>query len=567
MRRLDWMILWVSILVVLLAGLPFRRYIKSVKDYLLAGRTQPWYLLAPSCQAVQCDVGDFFGAAAFIYQHGLFGLTYWIVALPFGWLLGANITVPYLYRSGVWTPAEWLEVRFNAPARFWGALLVVLQRVFVMGNMILGTALLFKVLVGSPMLWGAGIAIFLGSLYVLFGGVAATVTVGTAQLILMSVGAWAMLIIGWSKTGGLAAVAAQFPQYLHVATQPSFPQLLPGLALLGSLFSVGGYPIYQAEQTSRPLSARTEHDARLGFLLAGPVCYIHQGAILITGLFGLLLYGAANSTLTPRDILYPLMMVKFLPSGLLGIVAASVMAATISTVAANAQSCAGMVTRDIYGRLLYKRGSDHHYMRVSQVLTALWFLIGAALVPLIAKGGMANTYVKVTGAYVTPLMPTMLLSVLYRRASRWAGFGAMILGGTFGTFVTVIPVIKLGVWGHFLVFPLVNFVFSALAFLLISELENALRGVRPRAEWEGLVMGTFPENLRQYRNIEEVIRTRAYIEADSQAVMDSALAEGAVVLKAGKPIYGSSGIPWYKQVWFWTVVLGVVEVLTVIILW
>jgi len=179
MKRLDWIILWTSIAVVLLAGLPFRRYIRSVKDYLLAGRTQPWYLLAPSCQAVQCDVGDFFGAASFIYQHGLFGLTYWIVAQPFGWLLGANITIPYLYRSGVWTPAEWLEIRFNAPARLWGALLIVLQRIFVMGNMILGTALLFKVLVGSPMIWGVGVAIFLGSLYVLFGGVAATVTVGT----------------------------------------------------------------------------------------------------------------------------------------------------------------------------------------------------------------------------------------------------------------------------------------------------------------------------------------------------------------------------------------------------
>ena len=42
MKMIDWIILWASILGVLAAGLPFRKYIKSVKDYLLAGRTQPW---------------------------------------------------------------------------------------------------------------------------------------------------------------------------------------------------------------------------------------------------------------------------------------------------------------------------------------------------------------------------------------------------------------------------------------------------------------------------------------------------------------------------------------------
>ena len=87
MKTIDWIILWASIVGVLLAGFPFRKYIKSVKDYLLAGRTQPWYLIAPSCQAVQSDVGDYFGAAAFCYQHGLLGFAWYAICCPLTWLL------------------------------------------------------------------------------------------------------------------------------------------------------------------------------------------------------------------------------------------------------------------------------------------------------------------------------------------------------------------------------------------------------------------------------------------------------------------------------------------------
>ncbi|MDH7500875.1 MAG: hypothetical protein QHH30_10905, partial [candidate division NC10 bacterium] len=403
MKTIDWIILWASIVGVLLAGFPFRKYIKSVKDYLLAGRTQPWYLIAPSCQAVQSDVGDYFGAAAFCYQHGLLGFAWYAICCPLTWLFGAHTTIPAMYRSGVWTPAEFLEVRFNAPARLWGALLILLQRLFVMGNMVLGTALLFKVMTGTHLMLGSIIALGLGFLYVLLGGVAATVVVGTAQLVLMTVAAWALFAVGWAATGGFPAVWARFPQYMHIGFQPSNPQIGWGLGFLGVAVGTLGYAVYQAEQISRPLSARTEWDGRLGYILAGPLCILHQAAVIPIGVFGLILYGVQNPSLVPRDILYPQMMVQLLPSGLLGICAAGVMGATVSTMASNAMSCAGILTRDVYARLFKHEATDRHYLNVSRVVTFFWFILGVALVPLIAKGGMMNTWMKVTGAFVAPL--------------------------------------------------------------------------------------------------------------------------------------------------------------------
>jgi len=475
MKTIDWIILWASILGVLVAGFPFRKYIKSVKDYLLAGRTQPWYLIAPSCQAVQSDVGDYFGAAAFCYQHGLLGFAWYAICCPLTWLFGAHTTIPAMYRSGVWTPAEYLEIRFNAAARIWGALLILLQRLFVMGNMVLGTALLFKVLTGAHLLAGSIVGLFLGFLYVLFGGVAATVVVGTAQQVLMTVAAWALFVVGWAKTGGFPAIWAKFPDYMHIGFQPSNPQIGWGWGFLGIAVATLGYAVYQAEQISRPLSARTEWDGRLGYILAGPICILHQAAVIPIGLFGLVLYGIQNPSLTPRDILYPRMMAELLPSGLLGICAAGVMAATVSTMAANAMSCAGIITRDIYARLFRHKATDRHYLSVSRWVTFFWFVLGVSLVPLIAKGGMMNTWTKVTGAFVAPLLPPVLLSTLYSRSSRWAGFLSMILGGLFGTFIIVFPWAPLKAligpkFSHFLVFPLTNTVFTTICYFLISEI-------------------------------------------------------------------------------------------------
>jgi Na+/proline symporter len=451
-------------------------------------------------------------------------------------------------------------------------LLILLQRLFVMGNMVLGTALLFKVLTGTSLMGGSILALGLGFLYVLFGGVAATVVVGTAQQVLMTVAAWALFAVAWSVTGGFPAMWAKFPQYMHIGFQPSNPQIGWGLGFLGVLLGTMGYAVYQAEQISRPLSARTEWDGRMGYLLAGPICILHQAAVIPIGVFGLILYGIQNPSLTPRDILYPRMMLELLPSGLLGICAAGVMAATVSTIAANAMSCAGILTRDVYARLFKHEATDRHYLNVSRFVTAIWFLLGVSLVPLIAKGGMMNTWMKVTGAFVAPLLPPVMLSTIYSRSGRWSGFLSMILGGLFGTLVIVFPWAPLKAligpkFSNFLVFPATNTIFTTIVFFVLSEIENVIRGRLPRSEWVGKVSWTLPENMKHYAHVREAVESGTCVEAPTELDIDASLAGDFVVLKNGVPIYGVNGIPWYKSVGMWTVVVGLLVLGITIYFW
>jgi Na+/proline symporter len=266
------------------------------------------------------------------------------------------------------------------------------------------------------------------------------------------------------------------------------------------------------------------------------------------------------------------MMVELLPSGLLGICAAGVMGATVSTMAANAMSCSGILTRDVYARLFKHEASDRHYLNVSRIITFFWFILGVALVPLIARGGMMNTWMKVTGAFVAPLLPPVILSTVYSRSSRWSGFLSMIIGGLFGMFVIVFPWPPLKdlvgpKFSHFLVFPFTNTVFTALLYFAIAEIENVLKGRMPKSEWLGKVVWTLPENIKHYADIKGALKSGRCVEAPSNLDIDASLAGDLVVLKNKIPIYGQSEIPWFKSVWTWSVVMGVILVGLIVYFW
>jgi Na+/proline symporter len=248
------------------------------------------------------------------------------------------------------------------------------------------------------------------------------------------------------------------------------------------------------------------------------------------------------------------------------------MAATVSTIAANAMSCAGILTRDVYARLFKHEATDRHYLNVSRFVTAIWFLLGVSLVPLIAKGGMMNTWMKVTGAFVAPLLPPVMLSTIYSRSGRWSGFLSMILGGLFGTLVIVFPWAPLKAligpkFSNFLVFPATNTIFTTIVFFVLSEIENVIRGRLPRSEWVGKVSWTLPENMKHYAHVREAVESGTCVEAPTNLDIDASLAGDLVVLKNGIPIYGVNGIPWYKSVGMWTLVVGLLVLGITIYFW
>jgi SSS family solute:Na+ symporter len=574
LQTIDWIIVVATITAVIGAGFPYRKYIRSVKDYLLAGRTQRWPIIAANCQATQSDIADYMGCAGYSYQHGALGLAIYSVYIQAGWLLGAHTTIPQMYRAGVWTPAEYLELRFNYPARFWGALLIVLQRVYVIGAILSLMGIMLEVVAGTSFLTGILIGAALAIFYTVIGGISATMITGTAQLVLMTITSWILFAAGLMHVGGWhklleltgpgmikhAITGKVIPVgWWEFHAVPSAPYLLPGLAFLAMLVAGISYPMIQAEQIARPLSARSEWDARMGYQLAGFVALIHQFAIVPLGAFAVLAYGYMSELFNPAlggrpDAVYPHIMKDWLPTGLLGLVLAGVFAATLSTVPSNAQSSAGLITRDIYARIFKRNGSDAHYLLVARLLTGLNFVLGLFFIPIVQRGGgFLVVMIKLFGALVSPLLAVFLWGCLWKFLSRNSAFAAMICGGAFGSFIalfgrTLFP--DAGWFHHWLFIPLWNFLVSTVFLVLWSLVENRVRGPVPEAELEGYIAGTFPPQVMPYlaKRVERINRRGESVESHI-------------------PYYGTAGIPWYKQPKLWGFVVLLYLVLWTVYWW
>ena len=89
----------------------------------------------------------------------------------------------------------------------------------------------------------------------------------------------------------------------------------------------------------------------------------------------------------------------------------------------------------------------------------------------------------------------------------------------------------------------------------------------PKSEWLGKVVWTMPENIRHYADIKDALKSGRYVEAPSNLDIDASLAGDLVVLKNKIPIYGQSEIPWFKSVWMWSLVMGIILMGLIVSLW
>jgi SSS family solute:Na+ symporter len=213
------------------------------------------------------------------------------------------------------------------------------------------------------------------------------------------------------------------------------------------------------------------------------------------------LSGAAGMELHSYNQALPLMMVRYLGPGLLGLGITALIAGFMSGMAGNISAFSTVWTYDLYKPLINKKGSDSHYVLVGRlsILIGVAISIGAGYLVQHAHGIM--DYVQALfSIFIAPLLATILLGMFWKRATRIAGFLGLLFGIVFSA--------SLFEWVH--VYP------AKLAYVALSPdakpmAENVFRALwaclftaivifvvsmftkpRPAAELEGLVYGVTP---------------------------------------------------------------------------
>ena len=150
MTFLDWLIVVVANGLIVGYGLYLARGTKDSYEWFLAAKGLPWWIVGLSMFATAVDSGDYVAVVGGAYTFGLSNLTAWWLGIPIGWFIVSYAVFLPLYRSGMFTNAEYLEYRFGPRVRVMGALIQIQYRANVLGNIAFSLYLTFSILSG----WG-----------------------------------------------------------------------------------------------------------------------------------------------------------------------------------------------------------------------------------------------------------------------------------------------------------------------------------------------------------------------------------------------------------------------------
>src|ERR1700729_265090 len=218
-----------------------------------------------------------------------------------------------------------------------------------------------------------GLAVAAG-LYTTFGGLRAVIYTEAVQAVVLMLGALIISIGAFSRAGGWHAVMQGVNPAAISLIRPAgdagvpWPGLLLGIPLLGFYYWCTNQSIVQ-----RMLSAKNIDHARWGALFAGllklPVLFL----IVLPGTCALLLF----PKLPRADLVYPNLILRLLPAGLVGLVVAGFVAATMVSIASMLNSASTLITMDVV-KQLKPNLSDHQVVRIGRVSTVALLLIAVA---------------------------------------------------------------------------------------------------------------------------------------------------------------------------------------------
>jgi len=192
MRPLDWLVLCGTLAGIVLYGLYKGRGSDTVKEYLLAGKTMPWYAMALSIMATQASAVTFISTTGQAYVDGMRFVQFYF-GLPIAMVILSATAVPLFHRANVYTAYEYLEKRFDSKTRALASVVFLIQRGFSVGISLYAPALVLAVILGWPDRITTLVMGVLVTIYTVTGGIKAVTWTDVQQMVIIFFG----LLVGF----------------------------------------------------------------------------------------------------------------------------------------------------------------------------------------------------------------------------------------------------------------------------------------------------------------------------------------------------------------------------------
>ncbi|MDJ0901012.1 MAG: sodium:solute symporter [Xenococcus sp. MO_188.B8] len=452
MSSIDWAVVAVYAMIVIGIGMAANRQQNNTDEYFRGARQLPWWAVGFSIIATSFSAASLLGGPGEGYNHGFLYLQ-----LQLGDLIGYSLVilllVPFFVRLNLTTAYEYLEQRFDAKTRSFGALCFLLFVIARLGGLLYAASLVVATVTGLPL----SVAILLvGSVsivYTVAGGIMAVVWTDVLQFAMIFVG----LFVGiWTATSGVtggfgtlwsAAGSGGKLAVVNLSWDPASIRSLPtALLAYGMLaFAVSGT---NQQSVQRYVSCADVSSARKAIWLGWFSGFLGVAATLLLGvlLFGFYsLNGGLPDDVQPDGIL-SYFIVNQVPPGASGFLVAAIFAAAMSSIDSALHSLATCMTVDFYQRYSKSERSESQSLKVAQGLIVVWGILGILSAFYVASTGesLLPFLIQYTTMFLGPLLGIFLMGVLLPRVNATGAF--------YGT-VTAVIILVVGSEMGWLSFP------------------------------------------------------------------------------------------------------------------
>jgi len=517
LHPVDLAIIIVYFAMVLGIGFYLRKYTKSGEDFFLAGREMSAWVAGLSFLSANLGALELMGWAAAAYQYGILAAHwYWVGAIPAMLFLGV-VMMPFYYISKTHSVPGYLELRYGESTRFLGAFCFAFMTVLMSGINMYAMALVMKVVLG----WNIHFSIWVSSLtvgvYVALGGLFSEIFNEVLQFFLIWLGALLIPILGLIEAGGWSGVVARvhqnFPQgdYTHLwRTMGSFSDNPMGIHWTGIVFGLGwvisfGYWTTDFLVVQRVIAAKDIRAAKLAPIIGSYFKMAVPFIVILPGLLGLAVlpfHLAPESAVGPGQHSYnevlPLMLARYCGPGLLGLGITALIAGFMSGMAGNVSAFATVWTYDLYRPFIRREAPDAHYVLMGRWSTILGVLVSIGTAYLVMQFKSIMDYVQALFSFfIAPLFGTVLLGMLWKRATPAGGFWGLLAGtlSSIGMYALVkadhsmLAVIALSSQAKDMAENMYRGLWSWLICVAVTVAVSAFTRPRPVEELTGLVYG------------------------------------------------------------------------------
>ena len=429
-------------------GAYFYRHMRGMKDFFSGGNTIPWWLSGASFFMSSFSVFAFVFYSALAYRYGWVAVTLYWVTVP-ATIFSVVLFAKKWRRARIDSPVEYLETRYSPGLRqlfAWQGVPVIMIddafKLIAIGTFIAVSMQLPEIAsfslfgleipladmgLNTPVRYTMAATALIMLLYTLMGGLWAVTVTDFIQFVVMSVGILVVLPLSIHQAGGTVEFINNMPKEFSSLVNAEYNWVY--VALLALLYCLAWssvkWPLIQ-----RYYCVRDEKEAvKVGWFV-----------VLLNVIVPPLMFlpaMAAQQFLgeVPDKEVYPRLCILLLPAGMLGLVVAAMFSATMSMLSSDYNACAGVLTNDVYRRLIRKNASGKELVAVGRMTTLVIGVFALWVAFLLSSGTgeqLFRNMVTLFSIATAPVAVPMLMGILSKRVTNLSAIVGFLAGLTVG---------------------------------------------------------------------------------------------------------------------------------------